>query len=192
MSGDSITVEMRAEALLARLLGTSDRLMSTLRIVVNRLSIEVQSAVKEDKLTGQALHVRTGTLRRSINRVVNEGPSGVLATVGTNVKYAAVHEYGFNGDVTVRAHTRKIRAASDLAYRKLKSGGTAEQSDASFASMSGGTRAVTSPRPSVSNVREHTRHMRMPERSFLRSTLREKGPAIREQLRAAVLEAVRP
>lgn len=107
MSGDLISVDIRAEALLARLAGSPDRLRNSMRQTVARLAIRVQGRVKE-KLTGEVLHVRTGTLRRSINqRVVEDGPS-IYAQVGTNVAYAHAHEYGFRGPVSVRAHTRTL------------------------------------------------------------------------------------
>lgn len=102
-----LIVNISAEQFLARLRGTGDRLAQNMQRVVTRLSIEVQAAVK-DKLTGGVLHVRTGTLRRSINRVVVTTPDGgALATVGTNVVYAGVHEFGFHGPVNVRAFVRK-------------------------------------------------------------------------------------
>lgn len=166
---DQLLVSMRAETLLARLAGTSDRLQAGMRRTVERLSIIVQGGVKEGKLTGQVLKARTGTLRRSINRVVTEDSSGVYATVGTNVVYAAAHEYGFDGVVNVRAHTRRSQAQLALKGKKRvgKSAGTV-------------------------NVREFTRHMVMPERSFLRSELRERTPEIRESLRSTALEAIRP
>lgn len=132
----NITVSLQAETLLARLAGTESRLRTGLRSAVERLSIGVQAAVKEDKLSGQVLHVRSGTLRRSINRVVTETPSGVFATVGTNVVYAAIHEYG---------------------------GATGRNGS-----------------------------VQMPVRSFLRSTLAERETTIRETLRSAGMQAVRP
>ncbi len=103
----NITVDIRAEEFLARLAGSEQRLHAELVRVINRLSIEVQSSVKSDKLSGQALHARTGTLRRSINRVVTEAPGSIIAQVGTNVVYAHAHEYGFQGSVNVREHARK-------------------------------------------------------------------------------------
>lgn len=144
-----LTVEIRAEALLARLKGTHDRLQADLRRAVERLSITVQSDVKENKLTGQVLHVRSGTLRRSINRKVDEDARGIMATVGTNVIYGRVHEYGFQGQVNVREHTRMGHTVS-----------------------------------------AHTRQVDLPERSFLRSTLREREDEIKDTLRAAVLRSV--
>jgi phage gpG-like protein len=102
----NLIVTMKAEALLSRLAGTHERLLGDLRVVVRRLAIKAQGVVKGEKLTGQVLHVRTGTLRRSINQQIEETGTGIFAKVGTNVKYAAIHEYGFDGAETVRAHTR--------------------------------------------------------------------------------------
>lgn len=150
----NLTVDIRAEEFLARLAGSQDRLQRDMVKVVTRLSIEVQGAVK-DKLTGKVLHVRTGTLRRSINRKVDVTPSGAVATIGTNVKYAGVHEFGFNGEVTVKAHGRKMRAG-------------------------------------VIAVRQHTRKMHMPERSYLRSTLKDFALRIRTEIKEAAVKAVIP
>lgn len=166
---DQILVSMRAETLLAHLAGTGAALQSGMRRAVERLSIIVQGGVKEGKLTGQVLHVRTGTLRRSINRKITEDSSGVYATVGTNVVYAAAHEYGFDGEVTVKAHTR--RAQQQMALKGKKRPGKSE---------------------GTINVREFTRHMHLPEKSFLRSELRDRTPQIQQDLRSAALEAIRP
>lgn len=163
------TVSIRTESWLAALHGSGDRLHANMVRVVTRLSLEVQTAVKEGKLSGQALHNRTGTLRRSINRVVQDDGRNVIAQVGTNVRYAAIHEYGFDGIVNVREHTR--RSARQLAVGRKKQVG-----------KSGGE--IT--------VRAHTMHMHMPERSFLRSTLRERVAKIRSEIKTAAREAIRP
>jgi phage gpG-like protein len=116
---DEITVQFNAEAFLARLAGQGDQLLGSLRSVVNRLSITVQGAVKEGKLTGQVLHVRTGTLRRSINRVVTESENAIHASVGTNIVYGAIHEFGFQGAVDVRAYVRGDGAAVSAHTRQV-------------------------------------------------------------------------
>lgn len=163
---DGLNVDIRAETFLASLKGAADRLAANLLRAVTRLSIEIQTAVKR-KLSGEVLHNRTGTLRRSINRVVTQDSHGVIATEGTNVRYAAIHEYGFNGEVTVAEHVRKAAgAAVGKKGGKTPAGGTV-------------------------NVRSHVRHVVMPERSFLRSTLRDFTPKIQTDLRAAALEALR-
>jgi phage gpG-like protein len=110
---------------------------------------------KQDKLTGQVLNVRTGRLRRSITQRVEEEGGSVVGYVGTNVKYARAHEFGFTGNVTVREHLRRTK---------------------------GGKEAT---------VRAHSRNMHLPERSFLRSALKDLQPAIRQDIRGGISEAVK-
>jgi len=43
---------------------------------------------------GSYLAAPTGTLRRSLTKKVKVGGNGVSAKIGTNIKYAAIHEYG--------------------------------------------------------------------------------------------------
>lgn len=140
-----------------------DNVKPELRRVVAKLAIQVQGAVKEHKLSGQVLHVRTGRLRRSINQRVVENEDGVMAIVGTNVVYAHPHEYGFSGVVNVRSYTR--RSPEQMAVRP---------------------RARVSRSAGTVTVHAHSRQMNLPERSFLRSTLRDWGPRIIEDIRAAV------
>jgi phage gpG-like protein len=165
----TFTVNMKAEALLARLAGSQDRLKQELRIVLQRLAIKVQGQVKSDKLTGQVLHVRSGTLRRSINQKLFETKDGVYAQVGTNVKYAGIHEYGFDGVEHVSAHTRRsaLQFSVGRSKRVRKSEGTI-------------------------NVRAFDRHMVMPKRSFLVSTLVEDRSEIETSIRAAIIRGLQP
>jgi phage gpG-like protein len=147
-------VSITAEDFLARLRGAPERLNAAIRTTVERLSVQVQALVKR-KLGGEVLHVRTGTLRRSINRLITDDSHGVIATVGTNVRYAAIHEYGFDGEVPVKAYSRHTAAGT------------------------------------VANVRAHVRHVVMPKRSFLVSSLDDMGPQIKTDIKAAALEALR-
>ena len=166
MSDPLVTVSLRAEAFLAQLAGAPERLREAVERTIRRLAIKLQAKVKAEKLTGQVLHVRTGTLRRSINQQVFVEGDAVFAIVGTNVRYAAAHEYGFNGVVEVRGHVRKV--ASRSVYR--------------------GSRQTLQ---GVSFVSAHQRNVNLPARSFLRSALREMAPEIRRDLRAAAVGAVR-
>lgn len=111
----NVTVDVRAEGILARIAGAPAAMMARLVREVERLSIALQSYVKSDKLTGQVLHVRTGTLRRSINRRLEKTDTSVTAIVGTNVRYARPHEFGFQGQVDVRGHTRQARSGAATA-----------------------------------------------------------------------------
>ena len=123
---------------------------------IMRLALKMTGKVM-GKLSGDVLRVRTGRLRRSIHPEwdFRQGYSG--ATVGTNVEYAAIHEYGFSGSVQVKSFQREMTKA----FGKPIS-----------------TTQVT--------VRAHTRNINMAERSFLRSTLREMNSEITDSLQVAV------
>lgn len=131
-------------------------LRGELRRVVQAQALRLLAIVKA-KLSGPVLKNRTGRLRRSINERLTETADEISASVGTNVNYARAHELGFEGVVNVREHLRTI------------------------------TQAFGNPiAPTQVHVGAHPRHMRLPVRSFLRSTLREEAPAIREALHGAL------
>jgi phage gpG-like protein len=136
------------------------RVRDNLREAVTRAAIMLTRYVKEEKLSGQALKNRTGTLRRKINYVVAETPAGITGSVGVDLSYAAAHEYGFDGTVSVREHLRTVKQAFG--------------------------RPIS---PVTSIVSAYQRHMHLPERSFLRSALRDQAIPIGLMLRQAVAEA---
>jgi phage gpG-like protein len=129
---------------------------------VRRLAINLQGYVKDQKLSGQVLHVRSGTLRRSINQEVTQSGSVIKGIVGTNVSYARPHEYGFSGAVQVREHLRTI---TKVFGRPLAN-------------------------PVTQTVRAHTMNVNLPERSFLRSALKDFEPRILAELKAAASREV--
>ncbi len=137
------------------------RIVKAMRTVMLRL----QAFVKSGKLTGQALHVRTGALRRSIGERVEDTGAEVAGKVGIfsgpTLPYGRAHEFGFSGTVTVSEHLRQVKQAFG--------------------------RPIT---PVTATVRSHTRRMHLPERSFLRSALQEFGPAVEQALAVALREAV--
>lgn len=60
--------------------------------------------VRVNKLSGQVLKNRTGTLRRSIHPRADIEGGTVVGIVGTNVEYAKVHELG--GVFHIKEHAR--------------------------------------------------------------------------------------
>ncbi len=131
---------------------------------ISKLAIQLQSKVRDDKLSGQVLKNRTGTLRRSIVERVDDGGTIITGIVGADMsvaKYARAQEYGFQGVVQVRAHVRRITQAFG--------------------------RPIT---PVETNVSAHSMHMNLPERSYLRSSLHEMEGAITDGLTEAVNEAI--
>lgn len=130
---------------------------------VGRSALRLQREVMQNRLSGQVLNVRTGNLRRSIHQRVTNTGSAVIGEVNTNVRYGKAHEYGFSGTVNVKASLRQVRQAFG---RPLKS-------------------------PRYIQVRAHSRNVRLPERSFLRTALRDIKPEIEADLRNSVKGALR-
>jgi phage gpG-like protein len=149
------------EQLLERLRALPDAINLGLLRGITRLGIELQSDVQQDKLSGQVLRSRTGSLRSSIDLRVDQSGGAITASVFSNSRYAGVQEYGFAGTVSVRASLRRIREAfgRPIAEKTI-------------------------------SVRAHDRRMDLPERSFLRSALEDMTPAIRDGVEAALAEAV--
>ncbi len=56
--------------------------------------IQLERHVKQNKLTGQVLHVRTGNLRNSIHPNVESNGKTVVGTARTDVKYGVFWEFG--------------------------------------------------------------------------------------------------
>lgn len=171
------------EQVIERLQALGPTLREALRAAVTAEAVRLTRYVKEEKLSGQVLHVRTGTLRRKINYVVHETPSAITASVGVQLAYAAIHEYGFDGTETVRAHVRRV-AGRDVKGRIALSRARLTPSGQIVTSRRGTTGT------GIAFVHEFTRHLHMPERSFLRSSLKENELSIREHLQAAVREAL--
>lgn len=144
-------------------------LRAELRKSVGRAALMVERETKQFKLSGQVLNVKTGRLRRSINTRLSETADSVTGTVGTNVEYAKIHEYGFKGTVNVRAHLRQARETGRM--QLVNSPGK---------KMKVWKRARGAKTGQPFNVRAHTRRVDLPERSFLRTALYVMRPEIRK------------
>lgn len=138
-----------------RLESIGPQMKVALRQGIGRLVTQLQKNVRQNKLSGQVLNVRSGRLYRSIEQVVEEQGEKVVGIVSTAVKYAAVHEYGFKGTVNVREHMRRTKNGSH-------------------------------------SVRAHTARVDLPERSFLRSALREldASGAVTAEIEAAIAKVI--
>lgn len=80
---------------------------SALGKTIKELTFKLVGMVKADKLSGQALHRRSGRLSRSINaQFTDDGKTGV---VGTNVVYGKAHESG--GTFNIPEHMRMMKQA---------------------------------------------------------------------------------
>jgi phage gpG-like protein len=146
-----------------RLRALPDGIRSRVTESIGRLTLLLQAKVVRDKLSGQVLNVRTGTLRRSIDqRLVSDGEA-VTGIVSTNLKYAKAHEYGSNQPVTVREHLRLVKKAFG---KDLKT-------------------------PVWATVKAHSAKQNLPERSFLRTALADMKPEILAGIDKAVAEGIK-
>lgn len=102
-----ITVEISGDSqIIAKLESFTPRLQVNLVKKMRLAMIYLAGYVKSEKLSGQVLNVRTGTLRRSITQQVTDEAESITGIVGANIKYAAIHEYGFQGTEQVKEHIR--------------------------------------------------------------------------------------
>ena len=148
------------QRVLERLGALPDAVNSELLRAITQLGIELQRDVKQNKLSGQELRSRTGSLRSSIDLRIDQ-KGAITASVSSDSRYAGAQEYGFAGTVSVRASLRRITEA----FGRPIAGKTI-------------------------NVRSYNRRMDLPKRSFLRSALEDMRPAIREEVEVALTEAV--
>jgi phage gpG-like protein len=149
------------EEVLARLRGIPDAINAGLARAIAKLGIDLQRRVQEDELSGQILNVRSGSLKSSIDVEIDQSADRITATIFSDSDYARVHEFGFSGEVTVRASLRRIREAfgRPIAEKTIAIGA-------------------------------HSRRMALPERSYLRSALEEMAPDIRDEVEATLRDGL--
>ena len=130
-----------------------DRTRQSVHREMLAVTTDLAGYIKREKLSGQVLRRVSGDLSRSVSPSSTINGDIILGTVGTNLFYGRIHEYGFNGRVAVSAHAR-------------------------------------SGKHGTYNVRAHERTVTMPERSFLRSSLQEQLPDIRQRLASALVRGL--
>jgi HK97 gp10 family phage protein len=130
------------------------------RLSMGRLVLALTRKIKEEKLSGQVLKNRTGTLRRSITPSVSGTDTVAVGTVGTNIEYARIHEFGGR----TAAHEILPKRGKALAFNW-------KGKDVVFAKVN---------HPGS----------QMPERSFMRTALNEMKPEILEEFHNAIFEVI--
>jgi phage gpG-like protein len=138
----------------------------------NQLTVGHIVATKLTSAGPQFLNRRTGRLGGSAraSEAVVTG-NNVSSAIGTNVRYGAVHEFGFRGTVAVKAHRRK-----DPAGDRYKRSGT--RRSIRMKSASG-----------VAFVRAHSRHVNFPARKMFETGVGERVEAYSTAVSAAILRA---
>lgn len=159
-----LTVEVQGDKeLIAKFAAMPGRLKDALFRKMHLITSDLRNYIIQDKLSGQVLNKRTGKLQQSIAEAVTSANSDVIGRVFSSgdVKYAAIHEYGGH----TKAHIIEATNGKALAF------------------MMGGKQ--------VFFKRVNHPGSNMPERSFMRSSLKDKKPYIETQIQAAANEAIK-
>lgn len=123
--------------------------------------------IKDNRLTGprpRYLGVISGFLRSSISSSKAESVSGGWQVrIGTNKEYAPIHEFGFDGMVSVMSHMRKSSHQYSFKEYFARPGSLVAEQRTRTKKVRGGDGFVIG----------HTRMMHMPARPFLRPALQE-------------------
>ena len=151
-----------SESVITRLGEVTGKVRIAAKSSLDAWAAELAGYIQMSKLSGNPLHRRSGRLSASVHPVSVDTAQSISggAASGENVPYAKIHEYGG----MIPAHVVVVRNAKALAF-----------------TVGGVMRFAKSVQ--IPNVT-------MPERSYMRSSLREEAPKGIEQLRAAVREAI--
>lgn len=149
-------------ALLTKLEATTGKVRAAAKTSLDMWATELAGYIKASKLSGDPLHRRSGALSRSVYPDKRETADTVSggARAGLDVPYAKIHEYGG----LIPAHQVAVKNAQALCFTV---GGIKR-----FA------KSVQIP------------DVQMPERSYMRSALREQAPEGIAELKAAIAEAI--
>ena len=127
------------------------------------LTIRLENHIKNDKLSGQVLKTVTGRLKRSIQYRVTDTGAMITGSVFStaDVPYAAIHEFGGR------------TSPHDIVPVKAKALAFMMEGKQVFAKI------------------VHHPGSNIPERSYMRSSLKDMRTQIREEIEQVVREAVR-
>ena len=128
--------------------------------------------VTRNRLRGQYLKRRTGTLIRSIaaSPRIEVSEDFIRGLWGSHLGYARAHEEGFTGVVQVPGHTRRLleRVSSKASAKRVR-------------------RSLASGRKRFANVRPHGRRVHLRARRFMRDTVDQMGPEALRRIRRALI-----
>jgi len=128
--------------------------------------------VTTNRLRGQYLRRRTGTLIRSITASphIEATEDFIRGWWGSHLTYARAHELGFEGTVQVPGHTRRLieRVSSKASAKRVR-------------------RALKAGRARFASVRPHGRRVHLRARRFMGDTVDAMGPEALRRVRRALI-----
>lgn len=148
--------------IIARFKSMPAAVQSSLFQKVSFLTLKLEAYIKKNKLSGQVLNRKSGRLLRAINSRVSQSALAVwgFVFVSADVPYAGIHEFGGR----TNAHLIVPKKASVLAFTSA-----GKQLFAARVNHPGST---------------------MPERSYMRSSLRDMSTEISLGMKEAIIKGV--
>ncbi|TDV04683.1 HK97 gp10 family phage protein [Paraburkholderia caballeronis] len=180
-----VTVDVRGQQqVVQRIRDFTPRLQARIMQTVQRLTIGLQRVVMDEKLSGQVLNVRSGRLRRSIGQTVERDNGTVTGIVSTAVVYAPIHEYG--GVIHRVSKPGVVRLRTDTKGNLLRQELNGQPSHLAVFARKSHKRARE---VAYEGGKSYT--IKIPERSFLRSALRDQRSTILQDIRSATSDAAK-
>lgn len=172
-----ITLTPEAVRRLASFRAAPQRLLPVIARVLDRRNELTVGYIQRFKLSVRGpntLGVRTNRLRSSVRPALAQiSGDAVLSGIGSNVRYAGVHEFGYTGRVQVRAFTRR-QVTNDIVGGQRRGFRAREKREKISAS-------------GVARVRAHTRQVRIPERAPIRRGIDANAVLYRRDLSDAIV-----
>lgn len=181
-----ITLSPRAQQLLAAAPAWPLALRGAIAAAMDKENELTTGQIQRRKLSvrgPQTLGVRTNRLRLSARPTkATVTADAILSSIGSNVKYAGVHEYGFTGSAPVKAYTRRAPQGDRF---KNGQGGTIARLTLQRGGIKPNARAQVS--SGFAQVRAHTRKMNFPARAPFRTGIEERLPNYSAALSRAIV-----
>jgi phage gpG-like protein len=178
MSPDGIRFEFDDHLLSVYVRALPDKLHLTVRQAIQMECMKLATRVKDHYLSGYALHVRSGLLRRRTTWRIIDSALKIVGVVGTNTPYAAIHEFGGQTKPhIIRPKNRKLLAWFNQGGRIYKNGKNPGQ----------GERLAD---PMIYAREVHHPGSRIPARPYMRPALADRSSMIVRALREATGKAM--
>ena len=142
----------------------ADKLAALPADVTSKVALALAAALPDLQAAAAGnINSRSGRLAASLTTVLDRDETVATATLGSDLPYAGVQEYGYRGTVTVRQY---VETRSVAFGRPIRAGAV----------------KVT--------VRDHAMRMNIPGQSYLGNALADNADSILDQLNDAVAEAI--
>jgi hypothetical protein len=183
-------IKERGFAVVIRSLQTIDtRVLQACARGLDRGLLHTVAVIQREYLRGprpEKLDVQTTRLRNSIASQVTLNDKGVTGRVGSNLKYAAFHEFGFVGSMTVRAHSRLFSAFNLAGQRVRPTRRTIRDAAGNVVgfkeSTLGAAQREGHPFVFTIQVKAHKRQINYKGRPFVRPALEKSLPGIQQAI----------